>query len=116
MLTVVQNFDGETCRAAAIYLLSRKVLPKILTVDIRRFSFREGHWVTRVVIDGDKVAVMTRKGVREEALETGDWVAERDINFPMACAWIVEFVRLCAKGGKFEIPFEEVLSNVYDMI
>ena len=116
MLTVVRNFDGETCRAAAIYLLSRKVLAKSITLDIRQFSYREGHWVTKVIVEEDMVTVITRKGISVESLETEVWAAEKDINFPMACAWIVEFVRLCGLGGKFEISLEEIFSNVYDLI
>lgn len=115
-MAVVRNFDGETCRAAAIYLLSRKVLAKSLTLDIRQFSYREGAFVTKVIVEENKVTVIDRKGVIKENLETEDWAAEKDINFPMACAWIVEFVRLCGLRGKFEISLEEVLADVYDLI
>lgn len=116
MLAVIRNFDGETCRAAAIYLLSRKVLAKSITLDIRQFSYREGAFVTKVIVEEDKVTVIKREGVIKENLEIEDWAAERDMNFPMACAWIVEFVRLCGLGGKFEISLEEVFSNVYDLV
>ena len=116
MLTVVRNFDGETCRAAIIYLLARKIKTETLTLDIREFFFREEGFVTKVVVDGEKVIVVNRKGILQESLETESWAREENMNFPMACAWIVEFIRRCTEEKKFEVSFEEILSNIYEMV